>query len=248
MAKNRSPPPSKNGKRTDTEASAGSQTQIDSSAFESGASPSTIPSTDGPLLGTSASKENRDRLTSAKKRRRQANQVRSRQPFWAALASTKVTVMREYEHSRSGTWSSSSHPNTEDDLEGAHLEDAFIWITHVDSSSIRFAATDFPPADDITTSGIYEARCPEVNDMDPFYIRVNGTHWATVALHRVPENSVGAALVHWRGEISGLAPGCTYTCSFVSYVTNEDVCVMGVKTSPTPDTHQGTALLSLRRG
>src|SRR5262249_32950140 len=97
---------------------------------------------------------------------------------------------------------------------------------------------------DVATSGVYEARCSDANDIEPFYVRVNGTHWAAVALCRVPGNPGEPALVHWRGEISGLAPACTYTCSFVRYDTDEEICVMSVKTPPTPDTDQGKKLVS----
>ncbi|KKZ63429.1 hypothetical protein EMCG_02240 [[Emmonsia] crescens] len=240
MAKNRSPPPSKPGKRTDTEASAGSQTHIDSSAFESVTNGSSILTTDGAVIGPSVLKENRERLSSAKKRRRQANQVRSRQPFWAALASTKVTVMREYDHSRNGTWPTAHHPVTEDDVEGLPLNDGFIWITQVDNSSIKFAASDFAQIDD----AMYENSDQDVH-AEPFYIRVNGAHWAPVTLSRVLNKAGEPSLVCWRGEISGLAPDCAYTCSFIRYDTDETICVMSVKTPPTPDTDQALSVLNI---
>lgn len=238
MAKNRSPPPSKTGKRVDTEASAGSQVQIDSSAFESTTSLTSLMGPDSSNVGPSVLKENRDRLSSAKKRRRQANQVRSRQPFWAALASTKVTVMREYEHSRNGSWSAFTYPVTEDDVEGAALGDGHIWITQVDSSSIKFAASDFSVPDDAeeNTTSLYE---PSNTNPEPFYVRVNGAYWATVSLESVQRDTNEPSLVCWKGEISGLAPNCAYTCSFVRSDTDEEICVMSVKTPHTPDTDQG---------
>ncbi|KAI5303316.1 hypothetical protein KEM55_000609, partial [Ascosphaera atra] len=162
----------KGGKRVDTEASAGTSSahhhnhhhHPDPSGLENGmdvsapdraaaAASSSTPSYFGPEgygygygshpSAPPAIKETRERMSSAKKRRRQANQVRSRQPFWAALASTKVTVMREYEHSRTGVWSAAHpHPVTEEDAEGGVLQD--IWITSVHGSAICFAASDFP--------------------------------------------------------------------------------------------------------
>lgn len=239
MAKNRSPQPSRSGKRADTEASAGSQTQIDS-AFESAASGSSALGPDGQLIAPSSLKDSRDRLTSAKRRRRQANQVRSRQPFWAALASTKVTVMREYEHSRAMSKTTRGLPMTEDDLQGVTLDDGLIWITHVDSSSIKFAAGDFASADDPTTSGACEAGRAGGEYMEPFYVCVNGAHWATATICRVNEGPRNSNAVQWRGEISGLAPNCAYTCSFIRSDTDEEICVMSVKTPSTPDAEQGT--------
>lgn len=231
MAKNRSPAPSRTGKRGDTEASAGSQGQADS-ALESAASlSSSFVGPDGQLI-----KDGKDRLTSAKKRRRQANQVRSRQPFWAALASTKVTVMREYEHSR--VLSKTARGLTEDDLQGVYLDEGLVWITDVDSSSIKFAAGDL--ADDSLT--------PSTGDVDhidseaePFYVCVNGALWATATICRVTD-SKGSSIVHWEGEISGLAPNCAYTCSFVRSDTDEEICAMSVKTPATTNAEQGKLL------
>lgn len=234
MAKNRSPAPPRTGKRGDTEASAGSQAQADL-ALESAASLSSS------LLGPDAQclKESKDRFTSAKKRRRQANQVRSRQPFWAALASTKVTVMREYEHSRASSKTTRGLTMTEEDLQGVALDDGLVWITDVDSSSIKFAAGDL--ADESTALGSCEAGCLE-GDMEPFYVCVNGALWATATICRVSDSSKGPSMVQWRGEISGLAPNCAYTCSFVRSDTDEEICVMSVKTPATADTEQGEFL------
>ncbi|KAH8697750.1 putative ubiquitination network signaling protein [Talaromyces proteolyticus] len=239
MARNRSPQPPRSGKRVDAEASAGSQTQIDS-AFESTASVTSILGGDGPLIGPSALKENRDRLHSAKKRRRQANQVRSRQPFWAALASTKVTVMREYDHSRAVSKTTRGLPMTEDDLQGITLDDGLIWVTGVDSSTIRFAAGDFAAPDDATATAACEDGPLDNSEMEPFYVCVNGALWATANIHRTCDGPKGASAVQWRGEISGLAPNCAYTCCFVRSDTDEEICSMSVKTPAAPDADQNT--------
>lgn len=230
MAKNRSPIPLRTGKRGDTEASAGSQGQPDS-ALESAASvSSSFVGPDGQL------RDGKDRFTSAKKRRRQANQVRSRQPFWAALASTKVTIMREYEHSRAISKTARNLTMTEEDLQGVSLDDGLVWITDVDSSSIKFAAGDFTV--DPALSGSYEAERLEA-DAEPFYVCVNGALWATATICRVSDTK-GPSVVQWRGEIAGLAPNCAYTCTFVRVDTDEEICVMSIKTPATADTEQGT--------
>lgn len=238
MAKNRSPAPSRSGKRVDTEASAGSQTQIDS-AFESAASVSSYVCNDGQVLAPSVLKDGRDRLTSAKRRRRQANQVRSRQPFWAALANMKITIMREYEHSKALSKTARGLPMTEDDLQGVTLDDGLVWITNVDSSSIKFAAADFGTADDPTASGACEAGRLGGEEMAPFYVCVNGALWTTVTMCKVQDAPNGSNAVQWRGEISGLAPNCAYTCSFLRSDTDDEICVMSVKTPATTDAEQG---------
>lgn len=238
MARNRSPTPSRTGKRGDTEASAGSQGQADS-ALESAASlSSSFVGPDGQLV-----KDGKDRLTSAKKRRRQANQVRSRQPFWAALASTKVTVMREYEHSR--VLSKTGRGLTEDDLQGVSLDDGSVWITDVDSSTIKFAAGDL--ADDSVTPSSCDGDHID-SEFEPFYVCVNGALWATATICRASDSSKGSSIVHWKGEISGLAPNCAYTCSFVRSDTDEEICAMSVKTPATTDMEQGKISLMLDIG
>lgn len=241
MAQNRSPPRSKSGKRTDTEAFAGSQAaHADSSALESAPNLSSAVVPEGgslPRANNPASKDTRERISSVKKRRRQANEARRIQPFWAALASTKLTVTREYERSRNGHWYSPSLPVAEDDVDGASADDGLIWITSVDGSSIKFAASDFSALDDVAAS--YDNSFVGGETDLPFYVRVNGAQWAPVTLDKVPENSNDGPLVHWRGQISGLAPDCAYTCSFVRSDTKEEICVMSVKTPPAPETEQG---------
>ncbi|SPB44023.1 unnamed protein product [Aspergillus niger] len=247
MAKNRSPAPPRNGKRVDTEASAGSQTQIDS-AFESGASVSSYIGADGQLVTPATHKDGRDRLMSAKKRRRQANQVRSRQPFWAALASTKVTVMREYEHSRALNKTGRGLMMTEEDLQGISLDDGLVWITEVDSSTIKFAAGDFSSVDDPALAGVCETARLGNDETEPFYVCVNGALWATATITKVQDAPKGSNTVHWRGEVSGLAPNCAYTCSFVRSDTDEEICVMSVKTPAATDAEQGKGIPRLAFG
>ncbi|KAI1977989.1 hypothetical protein LOZ55_003045 [Ophidiomyces ophidiicola] len=236
MAKNRSPPRTKTGKRHDTEASAGAQ--FDSSTLEPGASPSPLTNSEALPLPGSVTNEGRDRVSSAKKRRRQANEARRLQPFWAALASTKLTVTREYDRSRHGNWYSPDFPVAEDDLERTPPGNGLIWITHIDSSSIKFAASDLATDEDPMLSGAYDCGASDT-DPDPFYVCVNGAHWAPVSLTRIPENSDEPSLVHWRGEIAGLAPDCAYACSFVRYDNDEEIGFVSMKTPPASDTDQG---------
>ncbi|KAF7715401.1 Uncharacterized protein PECH_007894 [Penicillium ucsense] len=226
MAKNRSPAPARTGKRGDPEASAGSQAQADS-ALESAASlSSSFLGPDGQLL-----KDSKDRSTSAKKRRRQANQVRSRQPFWSALASIKVTIMREYENTR--VLSKTARGLTDDDTQVSVHDEGLVWITDVDGSSIKFAAGELGEAVGDTDRLKSEA--------EPFYVCVNGALWATATITKVTESSKGSGSDQWKGEISGLAPNCAYTCSFVRSDTNEEICAMSVKTPVTTDMEQAVA-------
>nr|KMM65935.1 hypothetical protein CPAG_02276 [Coccidioides posadasii RMSCC 3488] len=242
MAKNRSQPRAKTGKRQDAENSAGSH--VDSSVLESGTPLPSVVGSDVLSITGSISKEGRDRVSSAKKRRRQANEARRIQPFWAALASTKLTVTREYDRSRHGSWYSPSFPVTEDDLDRTPPGTGLIWITHVDSCSIKFAASDFTVEEDPMIGGTYDGSVSDA-ESHPFYVCVNGAHWAPVSLSRIADNSDEPSLVHWRGEIAGLAPDCAYTCSFIRCDTDEEICVMSVKTPVTSDTDQASTTPSI---
>lgn len=218
-AKNHIVPPSKTSKKSDTEALAGSHAQ-DVSTGECGPS---VASSGAELVppSTPGFREGRDRAVSAKKRRRQAHQVRSQQPFWAALASTKVTVMREMEHSKVSN-KAAGQPVAGSE-ENAAAEECSIWITEVDSSSIRFEASDLHDA---------PTDCP-------LYVKVNGAHWTSVCLEDISDKNTPTEDGLWRGEISGLAPNCTYTCSFVQSVNNEVISALTVMTPAIADADPG---------
>lgn len=129
---------------------------------------------------------------------------------------------------------------TEEDLQGVSLDDGLVWITDVDSSSIKYAAGDFPSAEDPTISGACEeAGRLESEGMEPFYVCVNGALWATATVYKVDDDTKGSNAVRWRGEIAGLAPNCAYTCSFMRSDTDEEICIMSVKTPAANDAEQG---------
>jgi ubiquitination network signaling protein AcrB len=208
---------SKTSKRADTEASAGTQSSHDISAFESGSNIASLGVADSQPPLTPGFKDNKDRAVSAKKRRRQANQVRSRQPFWAALASTKVNALREIEISRP---SSKTTGNAADEIsESTSLEDGHIRITHVDPSTIKFEAINLPSEVDDQEEGLPPHH-------RPLFVRINGAYWTSTCLSPSQKERSGK---FWVGEISGLAPNCTYTCSFIRD-DDQEIAVIMVKT------------------
>ena len=208
--------PSKPLKRTDMEASAGAAVAEATHIEHSGPPSSTAVDLPSP------NHQSRERAVSAKKRRRQATQVRSRQPFWAALASTKVTVMREYEHSK--VYSKAAGVASAESVLPNPLDEISVWITGVDSSAIKFGA-----------SGISGADTDE-----PFYVRINGAYWTSFTMRidtdSALQNEHGA---YWEGEISGLAPSCTYTCTFVRHNDSQDIGIVTVSTPAISDSDPG---------
>lgn len=218
---------SKISKRADTEAFAGAQSNQDPLTFESGSGATATGALDPQPPPTPGLKDGRDRTLSAKKRRRQANQVRSRQPFWAALASTKVNALREIEISRPSSKSSGY-------VGGGALEEvSHIRITNVDCSSIKFEAINLHAGIDHPEAGI--------SHRWPLFVRINGAYWTSTNISVSHTGNPGTV---WTGEISGLAPNCTYSCSFVRD-DDQDVAVITVKTPALPDKDQMSSLSSL---
>ncbi|KAG9796356.1 hypothetical protein KCU88_g118, partial [Aureobasidium melanogenum] len=201
-------------KRADTEASAGSAS--DMSALES-ASAGVSSAIDYQAPPTPGLKEGKEKGVSAKKRRRQANHVRSRQPFWAALASTKVHVLREVEHNK-------ALPPLANN-QGTPFETVqrdIVWITNVEPSSISFEAA-------YASSSEHDP--PVTGDYRPFYVRINGARWHSVSLEAMEPTSVSEGTpAQWSGTISGLAPNCTYTCTFIRTDGEEEFASVMVKT------------------
>ena len=216
----------KSSKRTDPEALSGTQNTQElqnADSIGSGASASGVDYQPPPTPGL---KDSKDKGISAKKRRRQANQIRSRQPFWAALASTKVHVMREYEHTRGNYKTSNSQETLTHE---AASGDEIIWITSVDSSSIQFEATN------IGTDSQEQDAADAASCNKPITVRINGAQWQ-VSLEEIKENeSSSESTARWTGEITGLAPNCTYECSFSRALDETEFACISIKTPAISD-------------
>jgi ubiquitination network signaling protein AcrB len=223
---------SKISKRVDTEASAGAQSNQDISGLESGSGAISPGAIDSHSPQTPGFKDGKDRAMSAKKRRRQANQVRSRQPFWAALASTKVNAMREIEISRPSSKASSIAGDEIADM--LSMGEGHIRIIHVDSSSIKFEAIHL-------NSGLEDQEAGPSVHHDSLFVRINGAYWTSTSMSTSRTDQAGTVRT---GEISGLAPNCTYTCSF-NRDDGQEIAVITVKTPAFLDKDQVSSMSSL---
>ena len=177
-------------KKVDTEAAAGrDQLEDDPSTHDgmpsgSGLSPTEV-SSPSTIQGA---KDVKDKVSSGKRRKRQGLLVRSQQPLWAALASTKVVVLKEYEQtqaSREATVSKSmkdSCPNEK----SFDLEHGRIWITHVGSTDLKFSTSSFETRESISdnceTNGFITTG---VDKSKPFYLRINTAEWASTRICKV---------------------------------------------------------------
>lgn len=204
-------------KRVDTEASVGALS--DFSTLDGTSSTGISSSVDYQPPPTPGLKEGKEKNMSAKKRRKQANHVRSKQPFWAALASTKVHVIREVEHNKALPTVANS-PGTP--FEPPHRE--LVWITNVDPSSISFETSYAGTSEEGQDAGVS-------GETKPFYVRINGAKWHSVTLEALENASqTESSSARWSGTISGLAPNCTYTCTFIRTDGDEEYASVMVRT------------------
>ncbi|KAI1259416.1 hypothetical protein F5Y18DRAFT_409953 [Xylariaceae sp. FL1019] len=167
---------------------------------------------------------------SIKKKRKQSTQVRNRQPLWAAIASTKIVVVKEYELTHAAAESAGSNAVDIHDLGNApfNTQPGQIWISYVGCDEVCFNTSEFP------TSQSAESRQngSKVDTSKPFYVRVNNAIWQPTRMTPVEtcEGGPGSG-VRWSGDIYGLTPLSNYECEFVSATTHEVLFSTSVRTT-----------------
>ena len=178
-------------------------------------------------------------LPSTKKKRKQSAQVRMRQPLWAALASTKIVMVKEYETSHAAAESAGTNAIDKNDLGNApfNSEADRIWITYVGHDEIHFA-TSFFPNHTPENSEINSLDSPGIDKSKPFYVRVNKTQWQPTRVNVTtdPDQPAGQE-TRWTGEIFGLAAMSNYECKFVSTVDGSVLFTTSVRTLQPPTDH-----------
>ena len=234
--------PTPSNKRSDPEAT-----------IESPVRPETVPP-GSPGLTSSASqdlaarsslpnmREPRDKSASNKKKKKQGTYVRSQQPLWAAFAATKVTICREFDQSKVLQEASGSNATDTKNLGSAPFldQDCQIWIINVQPRSFSFDTSHFASSNsEIDPAGT--AAKAGVDRSKPFYIRVNGAHWTSVIIKRLPkhENKDGRVEEHWTGEVFGLTPSSSYICSFVRSEDDVETFTTSLSTQSSPMVDNG---------
>jgi hypothetical protein len=182
---------------------------------------------------------------SSKKRRKQSAQVRIRQPLWAALASTKIVMVKEYELSHAASESAGSNATDIHNLGNApfNTQPEQIWICYVGCDEVCFSTSHFP--DPPAQEAILEDSEPGIDATKPFYVRVNNVIWQPTRIIPIEngeeDNTQGT---RWTGDIYGLTPLSNYECEFVSTTTGEvlfSTCVRTVQAkSKDPETSSKT--------
>jgi hypothetical protein len=225
------------GKKTDPEA--GVPQRANSTTLDPNADVPNSSSTDGRPPGPSpAANSKTDKASSSRRKRKQATHVRSQQPFWAALASTKVTVLKEMESNRAANDADESKAKDANHIGNAvwRSEDDRVWISEVGYSDISFRVSLYTGVDfreqDEEDSGVG----PGIDKSKPFYIRVNGADWSSTRIRQ--STSLGyqgqEGTGFWLGEIFGLTALSNYYCEFVRTVDNEVFYSASLITSASP--------------
>ncbi|SZF01471.1 unnamed protein product [Blumeria hordei] len=186
----------------------------------------------------SASPSTSTASTTTKKKKRSCAQVRIQQPLWAALASTKIVMIKEYETSHTAAESAGTNATDMNNLGNAPFDSEAdkIWLTYVGSDEVYFSTSYFPTH---TTVGVKRSMGQtNIDTSKPFFVKVNNTVWQSARIYAVTDpDSSDHPIIKWAGEIIGLAPTSNYQCDFISTVDMTVLFSASVRTlqSPTAD-------------
>ena len=233
--------------KTDTEATAGAEPTLRPNGSLTDGSPqphATIGADGRSSVSQSAPRDTKVRESSSKKKRKQANQVRSQQPLWAAIASTKVTFVKEMEQR------DAADDAREAAAMGTHTPSTFtgtldaptdrIWISDVRDTEIFFFL-DLSPESALESidhtvdgasigSGIDKSR--------PFYVRVNGAAWSSTRIMSSATGVESEGRSGFDGEIYGLTPVSSYHCEIVGIASGNVLCSTSLITQAPPTAEQ----------
>lgn len=208
-------------------------------------------STDGRQPGPSpaATREGKEKsVSSGKKRRKQATFVRSQQPFWAAIATTKVTVSREIEQSQASRDSFEAGSERQEQLGSAshHCVDDSVWVSDIYDTEIWFSALCFMPKDPekgpaaVETPSEKEAFASGVSNA--IVVRVNGAEWTSKSVVSGGLHEGKAVLT---GKIFGLASLTNYRIEFLRAHDQALLHSVSLLTRPDASLDQGMLQLPL---
>ncbi|KAK1069619.1 hypothetical protein LTR74_004732 [Friedmanniomyces endolithicus] len=236
--------------KSDPEAAPGAEPTSRSATISEGSQlPHTASATDMRSPGPSpAEREGKARDWSSKKKKKQATQVRSQQPLWAAVASTKVTFVKEMEQrdaaddardaaamytNRTPVFVSTIYPTT-----------SRLWISEVRDTEIYFSIGLSPEAaaqsaqrgeQDVISNN------PGIDKSKPFFVRVNGAAWSSTRIMSSATGSDVEGKPSFDGEIFGLAPRSNYLCEIVGIAAGDVLCSVRFTTQAPPSAEQTAA-------
>ncbi|CAK7567343.1 MAG: hypothetical protein SEPTF4163_005306 [Sporothrix epigloea] len=190
---------------------------------------------------------------SSKKKKKQSALVRVRQPLWAALASTKIVMIKEYELSQAASESAGAEATDADHLGNApfYAQPSQIWVCYVGHDEVCFSTSAFPNMnrDAKHSSSFSPPSSSFIDTSKPFYVRINNAVWQPTRIIPVVDDvdeDVARGLsgevgdgdppaqgngTRWTGDIYGLTPLSSYECEFISTCTGEVLFSTSVRTA-----------------
>ncbi|CAK7237616.1 hypothetical protein SEUCBS140593_010036 [Sporothrix eucalyptigena] len=193
---------------------------------------------------------------SSKKKKKQSALVRVRQPLWAALASTKIVMIKEYELSQAASESAGAEATDVDNLGNApfYAQPGQIWVCYVGHDEVCFSTSAFSNEDlDPKHTGTFSLPSSSfIDTTKPFYVRINNATWQPTRIIPVTDDGHGEDTgglatrakgaddtapskgTRWTGDIYGLTPLSSYECEFVSTCTGEVLFSTSVRTAAAP--------------
>ena len=211
-------------------------------------------STQGPDARASgpspAVRDSRPRESVNKKKRKQANQVRSQQPLWAAIASTKVTFVKEMEQRDAfddAREAARMDVNASTVSGNPFITDNCIWISEVRDTGIFFSV-------ELSAEAVAEAKerpheslavSAGIDRSKPFYVRINGAAWSsTRIISSDTDDHLALDGQRYNVEIFGLAPLSSYSCEIVGISSNGILCSASIITQSAPSDEQAAFVSS----
>lgn len=231
-----------NNKKADSDfgpPSTASTPRIATSIGDSGADTTGSASTDGRPPGPSpAAREKEHKISNTKKKKKQANHVRSQQPFWAALANAKVTFLKELENQQASSDAIEANAMDVVQIGNANFKNGMerVWIREVWPTEISFGVclpSRFPEQEETQPSQEWNGKTIRV--------RLNKTDWSST---RIVEEAIGVEAGDeqvdvWNGKIFGLTASTNYICEFIRVDNGEVFYTTHITTQPLPSTEQG---------
>lgn len=192
---------------------------------------------DGSLAAETDATQQHAATSSSKKRRKQSTQVRLQQPLWAALASTKIVMVKEYELSHAASESAGNTAADIHNLGSAPFDSQAeqVWISYVGYDEVCFNTSHFDDVADADGKG-HPERPTGADTSKPFYVRINNAFWQPTRIYRVEgQDGPGSRSHRWCGDIYGLRPLSKYVCEFVKTQTGEVIFSTSIRTVQAPN-------------
>ena len=157
-----------------------------------------------------SNKDGKDKPTIGKRRRRQTNSIRNQQPFWASVATSKISFTKDVEtaHIQRDAFEVDSDKAILEDAKREAL-DGRVWVTRVDTTEVSFAALQ----SDTAIKNDKEAAGDMPGESHSLRIKLNNAPWRHFSSHVVHDSTNGTRRIS--GNVFGLTPGERYFIEFL---------------------------------